>query len=89
MGLVSHLMTACNKIVSIQVSELVTTWWPGEQDCIIISDLSVSLDCVCMGIFLDKGEQRTPAVANFTGYYCIGLSLSVTLMFAAKLRVTE
>uniref|UniRef100_A0A3Q1JNC8 Multidrug and toxin extrusion protein n=1 Tax=Anabas testudineus TaxID=64144 RepID=A0A3Q1JNC8_ANATE len=43
--------------------------------------------CVCTGIFLGTGKQKIPAVANFIGYYCIGLSLSVTLMFVAKLRV--
>ncbi|XP_028319929.1 multidrug and toxin extrusion protein 1-like isoform X2 [Gouania willdenowi] len=42
---------------------------------------------VCTGIFLGTGRQRIPAVANFIGYYCIGLSLSITLMFVAKLRV--
>ncbi|XP_017259399.1 multidrug and toxin extrusion protein 1 [Kryptolebias marmoratus] len=45
------------------------------------------LVCVCTGIFLGAGKQKIPAVANFIGYYCIGLSLSVTLMFVAKLRV--
>uniref|UniRef100_A0A3B4ZWY4 Multidrug and toxin extrusion protein n=1 Tax=Stegastes partitus TaxID=144197 RepID=A0A3B4ZWY4_9TELE len=42
---------------------------------------------VCTGIFLGTGKQKIPAVANFIGYYCIGLSLSITLMFVAKLRV--
>uniref|UniRef100_A0A7N6BUM3 Multidrug and toxin extrusion protein n=1 Tax=Anabas testudineus TaxID=64144 RepID=A0A7N6BUM3_ANATE len=46
------------------------------------------LVCVCTGIFLGTGKQKIPAVANFIGYYCIGLSLSVTLMFVAKLRVS-
>ncbi|XP_044057758.1 multidrug and toxin extrusion protein 1-like [Siniperca chuatsi] len=45
------------------------------------------LVCVCTGIFLGTGKQKIPAVANFIGYYGIGLSLSVTLMFVAKLRV--
>ncbi|XP_055370057.1 multidrug and toxin extrusion protein 1-like isoform X2 [Betta splendens] len=45
------------------------------------------LVCVCTGIFLGTGKQKIPAVANFVGYYCIGLSLSVTLMFVAKLGV--
>ncbi|XP_061734260.1 multidrug and toxin extrusion protein 1-like [Nerophis ophidion] len=43
--------------------------------------------CVCTGIFLGTGKQNIPAVANFIGYYCIGLTLSVTLMFVAKLRI--
>ncbi|XP_039987316.1 multidrug and toxin extrusion protein 1-like [Xiphias gladius] len=45
------------------------------------------LVCVCTGIFLGAGKQKIPAVANLIGYYCIGLSLSVTLMFVAKMRV--
>ncbi|KAM9733980.1 multidrug and toxin extrusion protein 1-like [Menidia menidia] len=45
------------------------------------------LVCVCTGIFLGTGKQKIPAVANFIGYYCIGLSLSVTFMFVVKLRV--
>lgn len=46
-----------------------------------------TLKCVCTGIFLGTGKQKIPAVANFIGYYCVGLSLSVTLMFVAKLGV--
>ncbi|KAI3354135.1 hypothetical protein L3Q82_018691 [Scortum barcoo] len=45
------------------------------------------LVCVCTGIFLGTGKQKIPAVANFIGYYGIGLSLGVTLMFVAKLRI--
>uniref|UniRef100_A0A673AD52 Multidrug and toxin extrusion protein 1-like n=1 Tax=Sphaeramia orbicularis TaxID=375764 RepID=A0A673AD52_9TELE len=45
------------------------------------------LVCVCTGIFLGTGKQKIPAVANLIGYYGIGLSLSVTLTFVAKLRV--
>uniref|UniRef100_A0A8C2XFF3 Multidrug and toxin extrusion protein n=1 Tax=Cyclopterus lumpus TaxID=8103 RepID=A0A8C2XFF3_CYCLU len=45
------------------------------------------LVCVCTGIFLGTGKQKIPAVANFIGYYCIGLSLSVVLTFVAKLRI--
>ncbi|KAM8854292.1 multidrug and toxin extrusion protein 1-like isoform 1-T1 [Synchiropus picturatus] len=43
--------------------------------------------CVCTGIFLGTGRQRIPAVANFIGYYCIGLTLCVTFVFVAKLRI--
>ncbi|XP_034723081.1 multidrug and toxin extrusion protein 1-like isoform X1 [Etheostoma cragini] len=46
-----------------------------------------ALVCVCTGIFLGTGKQKIPAVANLIGYYCIGLSLSVTLTFVAKLRI--
>ncbi|XP_053729289.1 multidrug and toxin extrusion protein 1-like isoform X2 [Synchiropus splendidus] len=45
------------------------------------------LVCVCTGIFLGTGRQRIPAVANFIGYYCIGLTLCVTFVFVAKLRI--
>uniref|UniRef100_A0AAQ5Z701 Multidrug and toxin extrusion protein n=1 Tax=Amphiprion ocellaris TaxID=80972 RepID=A0AAQ5Z701_AMPOC len=45
------------------------------------------LVCVCTGVFLGTGKQKIPAVANFIGYYLIGLSLSIVLMFVAKLRV--
>ncbi|XP_059187664.1 multidrug and toxin extrusion protein 1-like [Centropristis striata] len=45
------------------------------------------LVCVCTGIFLGTGKQKIPAVCNFIGYYCIGLSLCVILMFVAKLRI--
>ncbi|CAK6966688.1 multidrug and toxin extrusion protein 1-like [Scomber scombrus] len=43
--------------------------------------------CVCTGIFLGTGKQKIPAVANLIGYYGIGLTLSITFMFVAKLRV--
>ncbi|XP_078023135.1 multidrug and toxin extrusion protein 1-like isoform X1 [Epinephelus lanceolatus] len=46
-----------------------------------------ALVCVSTGIFLGTGKQKIPAVANFIGYYCIGLPLSITLIFVAKLRV--
>uniref|UniRef100_A0A8C4I8D7 Solute carrier family 47 member 4 n=1 Tax=Dicentrarchus labrax TaxID=13489 RepID=A0A8C4I8D7_DICLA len=50
-------------------------------------EIQLLKDCVCTGIFLGTGKQKIPAVANLIGYYCIGLSLSVTLMFVAKLRI--
>uniref|UniRef100_A0A0S7ENI4 S47A1 n=1 Tax=Poeciliopsis prolifica TaxID=188132 RepID=A0A0S7ENI4_9TELE len=46
------------------------------------------LVCVCTGIFLGTGKQRIPAVANFIAYYCVGLTMSVVLMFVAKLRIS-
>ncbi|XP_072548064.1 multidrug and toxin extrusion protein 1-like isoform X2 [Salminus brasiliensis] len=45
------------------------------------------LVCVCMGILLGSGQQKIAAVANLFGYYCIGLPLGISLMFAAKLEV--
>uniref|UniRef100_A0A671NA95 Multidrug and toxin extrusion protein n=1 Tax=Sinocyclocheilus anshuiensis TaxID=1608454 RepID=A0A671NA95_9TELE len=43
--------------------------------------------CVSMGILLGSGQQKIAAVANFFGYYCIGLPLGTSLMFAVKLDV--
>ncbi|XP_054901353.1 multidrug and toxin extrusion protein 1-like isoform X1 [Poeciliopsis prolifica] len=48
----------------------------------------LSSQCVCTGIFLGTGKQRIPAVANFIAYYCVGLTMSVVLMFVAKLRIS-
>uniref|UniRef100_A0A3B4AG20 Uncharacterized protein n=1 Tax=Periophthalmus magnuspinnatus TaxID=409849 RepID=A0A3B4AG20_9GOBI len=45
------------------------------------------LQCVCTGIFVGTGKQMIPAVANLIGYYGIGLSLSVTFIFVAKMRI--
>lgn len=42
---------------------------------------------MCTGIFLGTGKQKIPAVANFIGYYCVGLTMSVVLTFVAKLRI--
>uniref|UniRef100_A0A673JFL4 Multidrug and toxin extrusion protein n=1 Tax=Sinocyclocheilus rhinocerous TaxID=307959 RepID=A0A673JFL4_9TELE len=49
--------------------------------------LQIRLACVSMGILLGSGQQKIAAVANFFGYYCIGLPLGTSLMFAAKLDV--
>ncbi|XP_037402231.1 multidrug and toxin extrusion protein 1-like isoform X2 [Pygocentrus nattereri] len=45
------------------------------------------LVCVCMGILLGSGQQKIAAVANLFGYYCIGLPLGISLMYAAKLEI--
>ncbi|XP_054649301.1 multidrug and toxin extrusion protein 1-like isoform X1 [Dunckerocampus dactyliophorus] len=42
---------------------------------------------VCLGIFMGTGKQKIAAVANLIGFYCIGLTLSVTFMFVAKLNI--
>uniref|UniRef100_A0A672H066 Multidrug and toxin extrusion protein n=1 Tax=Salarias fasciatus TaxID=181472 RepID=A0A672H066_SALFA len=52
-----------------------------------VCEVYVLLQCVCTGIFLGTGKQKIPAVANFVGYYGIGLSLAVVLMFVAKMRI--
>lgn len=44
------------------------------------------LVCTSTGIFVGTGKQKIPAVANIIGYYGIGLTLGVVLMFVAKLR---
>uniref|UniRef100_A0A8C7HF83 Multidrug and toxin extrusion protein n=1 Tax=Oncorhynchus kisutch TaxID=8019 RepID=A0A8C7HF83_ONCKI len=43
--------------------------------------------CVCMGIILGTGKQKIAAMANLITYYCVGLPLGISLMFAAGLRV--
>uniref|UniRef100_A0AAR2M484 Multidrug and toxin extrusion protein n=1 Tax=Pygocentrus nattereri TaxID=42514 RepID=A0AAR2M484_PYGNA len=43
--------------------------------------------CVGMGIVMGTGQQKIAAIANLFGYYCIGLPLSITLTFPAKLQV--
>uniref|UniRef100_A0A671MQ36 Multidrug and toxin extrusion protein n=1 Tax=Sinocyclocheilus anshuiensis TaxID=1608454 RepID=A0A671MQ36_9TELE len=42
---------------------------------------------VGMGILLGTGQQKIAAIANLFGYYCIGLPMSIVLMFTAKLQV--
>uniref|UniRef100_UPI0037E93A44 multidrug and toxin extrusion protein 1-like n=1 Tax=Semicossyphus pulcher TaxID=241346 RepID=UPI0037E93A44 len=75
---IGYMFTSDEKIVGL-VSHLMNAY------CFL--QFFDGLVCVCTGIFLGTGKQKIPAVANFIGYYCIGLSLSVTLMFVAKLRV--
>lgn len=59
-----------------------------DEVCKCLNVLFYSLfKCVCMGILLGSGQQKIAAVANFFGYYCIGLPLGISLMFAAKLDV--
>ncbi|XP_076591305.1 multidrug and toxin extrusion protein 1-like [Chaetodon auriga] len=75
---IGFIFTSDEKIIAL-VSQLMNAY------CFL--QFFDGLVCVCTGIFLGTGKQKIPAVANFIGYYCIGLSLSVTLMFVAKLRV--
>uniref|UniRef100_A0A3B5LY25 Multidrug and toxin extrusion protein n=1 Tax=Xiphophorus couchianus TaxID=32473 RepID=A0A3B5LY25_9TELE len=74
---IGHIFTSDENIARI-VSNLMTAY------CFL--QLFDGL-CVCTGIFLGTGKQRIPAVANFIAYYCVGLTMSVVLMFVAKLRV--
>ncbi|XP_026154457.1 multidrug and toxin extrusion protein 1 isoform X1 [Mastacembelus armatus] len=75
---IGFIFTSDEKIIGL-VSHLMTAY------CFL--QFFDGLVCVCTGIFLGTGKQKIPAVANLIGYYCIGLSLAVTLMFVAKLRI--
>ncbi|KAF7697312.1 multidrug and toxin extrusion protein 1 [Silurus meridionalis] len=46
-----------------------------------------ALVCVSSGILLGSGKQKIAAISNLIFYYCIGLPLGISLMFAAKLRI--
>ncbi|XP_012680586.2 multidrug and toxin extrusion protein 1 [Clupea harengus] len=43
--------------------------------------------CVSTGILVGSGKQKIAAVSNLICYYCIGLPVSIALMFKADLRV--
>ncbi|XP_066501691.1 multidrug and toxin extrusion protein 1 [Hoplias malabaricus] len=45
------------------------------------------LVCVSSGILVGAGKQKIAAVSNLICYYCIGLPIGISLMFAAKLRI--
>uniref|UniRef100_A0A3Q1JBB6 Multidrug and toxin extrusion protein n=1 Tax=Anabas testudineus TaxID=64144 RepID=A0A3Q1JBB6_ANATE len=75
---IGFIFTSDEKIIGL-VSHLMNAY--------CFSQFFDGLVCVCTGIFLGAGKQKIPAVANFIGYYGIGVPLSVTLMFIAKLRV--
>ncbi|KAM9801682.1 multidrug and toxin extrusion protein 1-like [Neosynchiropus ocellatus] len=45
------------------------------------------LVCVGFGVFMGTGKQKIPAVANFVGYYFIGLTLCATLTFVVKMGI--
>ncbi|KAM8903162.1 multidrug and toxin extrusion protein 1-like [Spinachia spinachia] len=75
---IGYLFTSDEKIIGL-VSHLMNAY------CFL--QFFDGLVCVCTGIFLGTGKQKIPAVANFIGYYCIGLSMSIVLTFVAKLRI--
>ncbi|XP_071770729.2 multidrug and toxin extrusion protein 1 [Centroberyx gerrardi] len=75
---IGFLFTSEQKIVDL-VSHLMSVYTAVQ--------LFDALVCVCTGIFLGSGKQKIAAVANFIGYYFIGLTLSITFMFVAKLRI--
>ncbi|XP_028275489.1 multidrug and toxin extrusion protein 1-like isoform X2 [Parambassis ranga] len=75
---IGYIFTSDEKIIGL-VSHLMNAY------CFL--QFFDGLVCVCTGIFLGTGKQKIPAVANFIGYYLIGLSLSVTFMFVLKLQI--
>ncbi|XP_051535928.1 multidrug and toxin extrusion protein 1-like isoform X1 [Myxocyprinus asiaticus] len=75
---IGFLFTSDRQIVAL-VSKLLNVY------CVL--QFFDGLVCVSMGILLGSGQQKIAAVANFFGYYCIGLPLGTSLMFAAKLDV--
>ncbi|XP_076836125.1 multidrug and toxin extrusion protein 1-like [Brachyhypopomus gauderio] len=46
-----------------------------------------ALVCASSGILLGAGKQKIAAISNLICYYCIGLPLGISLMFAAELRI--
>uniref|UniRef100_A0A8C9VAI5 Multidrug and toxin extrusion protein n=1 Tax=Scleropages formosus TaxID=113540 RepID=A0A8C9VAI5_SCLFO len=47
-----------------------------------------ALVCVSSGILLGAGKQKIAAVANLICYYTVGVPTGISLMFAAKLRIS-
>ncbi|XP_036418033.1 multidrug and toxin extrusion protein 1-like isoform X2 [Colossoma macropomum] len=77
-SVIGYLFTDDRQIVEL-VSKLMSVY------CVL--EFFDGLVCVCMGILLGSGQQKIAAVANLFGYYCIGLPLGISLMFAAKLEI--
>ncbi|KAI5626706.1 hypothetical protein C0J50_13666, partial [Silurus asotus] len=75
---IGFLFTSDENIAEL-VSELMSIYCPLQ--------FFNGLLCVGMGIVLGTGQQKIAAIANLIGYYCIGLPLSITLTFPAKLQV--
>ncbi|KAI4877821.1 hypothetical protein NFI96_016321 [Prochilodus magdalenae] len=72
------IFTSDKSIVGI-VSENLTFY--------VFSQFFDALVCVSSGILLGSGKQKIAAISNLICYYCIGLPLGISLMFAAKLRI--
>ncbi|KAA0702047.1 Multidrug and toxin extrusion protein 1 [Triplophysa tibetana] len=75
---IGFMFTSDKNIVEL-VSELLNIYCPLQ--------FFNGLLCVGMGILIGTGQQKIAAVANLFGYYCIGLPLSIVLMFTANLQV--
>uniref|UniRef100_A0A671Y8G4 Multidrug and toxin extrusion protein n=1 Tax=Sparus aurata TaxID=8175 RepID=A0A671Y8G4_SPAAU len=48
---------------------------------------AVSCFAVTGGILRGAGKQRIGAICNLVGYYCIGIPIGLSLMFAAKMGI--
>lgn len=77
-SVIGYIFTSDRGIVDL-VSHLMTVY------CFL--QFFDGLVCVCTGVFVGTGKQKIPAIANLIGYYGIGLSLSVTFIFVAKMRI--
>ncbi|KAM9450579.1 multidrug and toxin extrusion protein 1 isoform 2-T2 [Clarias gariepinus] len=77
-SVLGHIFTSDKAIIEI-VSENMTFY--------VFLQFVDALVCVSSGILLGSGKQKIAAIANLISYYCIGLPLGISLMFAAKLRV--
>ncbi|XP_015222997.1 multidrug and toxin extrusion protein 1 isoform X2 [Lepisosteus oculatus] len=77
-SVIGYIFTSDEMIVQM-VSEVMNVYIPLQ--------FFDALVCVALGIILGAGKQKIAAVSNLIGYYCIGLPLGISLMFAAKLRV--
>ncbi|KAL0973217.1 hypothetical protein UPYG_G00200470 [Umbra pygmaea] len=75
---IAYMFTSDEQIIDL-VSQLLTVY--------SVLQFFDGLVCVCMGIILGTGRQKIAAVANLITYYCVGLPLGISLMFAAGLRV--
>uniref|UniRef100_A0A8B9KN76 Multidrug and toxin extrusion protein n=1 Tax=Astyanax mexicanus TaxID=7994 RepID=A0A8B9KN76_ASTMX len=77
-SIMGFIFTSDENIIRI-VSENLTFY--------VFSQFFDALVCVSSGILLGAGKQKIAAISNLICYYCIGLPLGISLMFAAKLRI--
>ncbi|XP_061638995.1 multidrug and toxin extrusion protein 1-like isoform X1 [Phyllopteryx taeniolatus] len=77
-SVIGFLFTSDTKIISL-LSRLISIY--------CFQQLFDGIVGVSAGIFIGTGKQKIAAVANFIGYYCIGLSIGIVLMFVAKLNI--
>ncbi|XP_057695409.1 multidrug and toxin extrusion protein 1-like, partial [Corythoichthys intestinalis] len=77
-SVIGFLFTSDPKIISL-LSPLMTIY------CFL--QIFDGLVGISSGILMGMGMQKIAAVANFIGYYFLGLSIGVVLMFVAKLAI--